>query len=64
MGRIKIQSIVESLDYDMRRALEAAVEEVPPDTNVDRGELYRAFRRAVGRTCNTWVTDPDHHVQV
>jgi hypothetical protein len=26
--------------------------------------LFRAFRRAVGRKCNTWEQVPDHYVRV
>lgn len=64
MARIKIQSVIESLDYDMKRALETAVEEELPNANVDRNSLYRAFCRAVGRKCSTWVRVPDSYVEV
>lgn len=63
MARIKIQSIIENLDYDMKRSLEAAVNEVMPNANVDRNELYRAFKRAIGRKCSIWVNVPDQHVE-
>ena len=63
MARIKIQSIVEKLDYDLKRALEDAIDEVLPNSHIDRNELYRAFERAVGRKCSTWVTVPDHYVE-
>ena len=36
MARVKIQSIIEHLDYDMKRALENAVENALPDADVDR----------------------------
>ena len=63
MARVKIQSIVEHLDYDMKRALEDAVAHVLPDADVDRSEIYREFRRSVGRKCSTWVNVPDGDVQ-
>ena len=63
MARIKIESVIERLDSEMKRALEAAVEEVLPNVTVDRGDLYRAFKRAVARKCSTWVTVPDHYVE-
>jgi hypothetical protein len=47
----------------MKRALEAAVDEVLPDAKIDRNELYRAFRRAVGRKCSTWETVSDSDVE-
>ena len=63
MARIKIESIIDRLDTDMKRALEAAVEEVLPNATVDRGDLFRAFKRAVSRKCSTWVTVPDQYVE-
>lgn len=63
MARIKIESIIERLDTEMKRALEAAVEEVLPNTTVDRGDLFRAFKRAIARKCSTWVTVPDQYVE-
>lgn len=64
MVRINIESVVEGLDYDLKRALEAAVKEAIPGAEVNRNTLFRAFRRAVGRKCSTWVTVPDSCVRV
>ena len=64
MAQVKIQSIIEHLDYDMKRALEEAVSRVSPDSDIDRNELYREFRRSVGRKCSTWVSVADHDVEI
>ena len=65
MARIRIEHIVDHLDSDMRNALEAAVQEVLPDAgSFDRYELFRAFRRAVGRKCNTWESISDSDVEM
>ena len=58
MVKINIQSIMEGLDHDMKRALEEAVEEVYPDLYVDKDKLYKAFRRAIRRKFSTWVNVP------
>jgi hypothetical protein len=63
MARVKIQSIVEYLDHDMKRALEDAVSRVLPEAAVDRSELYREFRRTVSGRGSTWVNVPDHDVE-
>lgn len=63
MARIKIQDIVEDKRTEFRRALEAAVEEAIPGAEFDTSELYRAFRRAIGRKCSTWERVPDHYVE-
>ncbi len=62
MARVQVENIVDHLSSEMRRALEDAVSEVVPGANVDAYELFRAFRRAVGRKCNTWESVPDHYV--
>lgn len=63
MARVKIQSIIEHLDYDMKRALEGAVSRVLPNAEINRYELYREFRRAVGRKYSNWVDVPDDDVE-
>lgn len=63
MARVKIGEIVEHLDHDLRNALAAAVNEVLPSAQVDAYTLFRAFKRAVGRKCNTWEQVPDHFVE-
>lgn len=64
MARVKIEDIIEDLSSEMKRALEDAVERVLPDSRFDRNHLYREFKRAVGRKCNTWERVPDSHVDV
>lgn len=63
MAQVNIEEIVDYLSTDMRRALEAAVQEVAPRAQFDAHELFRAFRRAVGRKCSTWEQVPDNYVQ-
>ncbi len=63
MARVKIEDIVDHLSTEMRRALDSAIREVAPDSEIDRYALYRAFRRGVSRTCSTWENVPDHYVE-
>jgi len=63
MARVRTEHIVEHLSSQMRRALGAAVLEVIPDAEFDEYELFRAFRRAVGRKCSTWEQVPDQDVE-
>jgi len=62
MARVKMEKIVEHLRTEVKRALEDAVKEVLPSARVDSDDLYRAFRRAIGRKCNTWERVPDSNV--
>jgi len=65
MARIKIQNIIERMDYDMRRALRDAVERTLPEMEyLDDRELFRNFVRAVGRKCSTWERVSDSYVEI
>jgi len=63
MARIKIEAVIDRLDSNIRRALENAVKEVLPNANFDSYELFRAFKRAIGRKCNIWERIPDNYVE-
>ncbi len=65
MARIKVQEVIDHMASQFRSALEAAVNEaVDDDGSFDRYELYRAFRRAVGRKCSTWERVPDRYIDM
>lgn len=63
MAQVNIEEIVDHLSSEIRRALGDAVQEVLPNAQIDAHDLFRAFRRAVGRKCNTWEEVPDQYVQ-
>ena len=63
MAKINIEEIISTLDSEMRRALEDTVKTVVRDSNFDTYELFREFRRNVGRKCATWETVPDQYVE-
>jgi hypothetical protein len=63
MARVRIEGVIEHVDYDLRRALVDAVNEVIPNAQFDDYALFRAFVRAVGRKCNTWESVPDHLIE-
>jgi hypothetical protein len=61
MARVRIESILDHLSSDLRRALEDALSRVGAD-RVDARQLYREFVRAADRKCNTWESVPDSSV--
>lgn len=63
MAQVQIEEIIDHLSGEIRRALEAAVEDVDSDIEIDSHDLFRAFKRAVGRKCSTWETVPDSYVR-
>jgi len=62
MARVRIEEVVDHLRTEMRRALEAAIQDVAPDAEIDPHALFRAFKRQVGRKCSTWERVPDQLV--
>ncbi|MEE8253606.1 MAG: hypothetical protein V3R17_06700 [Hyphomicrobium sp.] len=63
MASVNIEQIIDHLDSDIRHALEDTVRSVIPDAQFDQYELFREFRRAVGRRCMTWENVPDGYVR-
>lgn len=63
MARVKIEEIVDHLGSEFGRAFEDTVKKVFPEASFDRNQLFREFRRNVGRRCNTWETVPDQLVE-
>jgi len=63
MARVKIEEVVDHLSSEIRKALTTAVNNVIPDAEFDERQLFREFRRAVGRKCNTWERVPDQYVE-
>ena len=63
MARVRIENIIDHLDYNIRRALKDAVDEVLPGVRCDERELFRAFKRALYRRCSTWERVPDMYVE-
>ena len=64
MAQVMPEEIVDHLSSEIRRALEDAVNEAVQHTGFDAYELFQAFRRAVGRKCNTWENVPDSYVDI
>jgi len=63
MAKIKVEEIVDDLSSEFRRALADAVREVMPGIQCDEYQLFRAFKRAVGRKCSIWETVKNSHVE-
>lgn len=63
MARVKIESVLDHLDRDLRRALEATLREHFPNQNFDSRSVYRTFKRQAYRKCSTWENVPDNCVE-
>lgn len=63
MARVKIEEVIDHLDTDIRRALKDTVDKCCPGNTADAHNLFREFKKAVSRKCNTWENVPDNYVE-
>lgn len=64
MAQIKINVIVEWVDYKLKSALEEAVANTLPGVQIDRETLWKEFVKVVNRKCSVWAKVPDTYVKV
>ncbi|MFA5044922.1 MAG: hypothetical protein WC542_03210 [Paludibacter sp.] len=63
MAQVKIEEIINHLDYKIRKSLEATLEEHFPNQNFDTRSVFRTFKRQISRKCDTWEDVPDDLVE-
>lgn len=63
MAKIQIENIVDHLDSEFRKALEATLKEHFPNENFDTRAIFRTFKQQVYRKCSVWEDVPDRYVK-
>ena len=63
MPKIKVNAVIERLDYKLRSALEEAVSNAIPDAVFNTDELWLEFVRTVNKKCSIWAPVPDSYIQ-
>ncbi|PMD83726.1 hypothetical protein BWI97_27075 [Siphonobacter sp. BAB-5405] len=59
MAEIKIEEVIDYLDYDMKYALEQTMKKHFPNATFSKEEVFKTFKAEVYRKCNTWEKIPD-----
>ena len=62
MARIRPNDIFDHFNPQLRAALDAAVDKTLPDVEVDKRQLYLAFRRALSAKLKPWESVPSSAV--
>jgi len=62
MAYVDIEGIIDHLDSDIKRVLEDALKNYGIKEPIDRNQLFREFKRSVGRKCSNQEHVPDHLV--
>lgn len=63
MARIKVEDVVDHLDSEFRKALEATLQQYFPDQQFESREVFRTFKKMVYMKCNAWENVPDDLVE-
>ena len=63
MAKIKIEDVIDHLDSEIIKALEATINEHFPGQSFDNRAVYRTFKRMVYQKCNVWEEVPDNFVE-
>ena len=63
MAQIKLNVVIERLDYKLKTALEEAVINAIPGAEFDKDKLWLEFVRAVNKKCSIWAPVPDSYVK-
>ena len=58
MARIRPNDIFDHLNPQLRAAFDEAVDKTLPDVEVDKRQLYLAFRRALSTKLKPWESVP------
>jgi hypothetical protein len=56
MAKIRIEKVLDKLDFELSRAMEAAIKKnIPNDVQFDRSKVYRDFVNQSFLKCSSWV---------
>lgn len=64
MTRVNIEETVDHLSTELRAALRETLKKHFPNQSFDEREVFRTFKKMVGRKCSTWEFVPDAFVNV
>jgi hypothetical protein len=63
MALVKIEDVIDHLDSEIRKALDATLRQHFPGQSFDSRAVYRTFKRMVYRKCSVWEEVPDSIVE-
>ena len=63
MAKVKIEDVIDHLDTEIRNALAETIKDHFPNQSFDERDVFRTFKRMVGRKCSTWESVPDQYVE-
>ena len=63
MAKVNIEEVIDHLDNEIRRALAETIKQHFPNINFNERDVFRTFKRMVGRRCSTWENIPDQFIE-
>lgn len=63
MAKINIQEIIDHMENDMRKSLDATMREHFPDQDFNSRAVYKSFLKQVNKRCRIWETIPNKYIK-
>lgn len=63
MAKVKIEEVVDHLDLEFRKALQATLREHFPDQAFNARAVFKTFKKEVYKKCNDWESIPNKFIR-
>lgn len=63
MAKVKIEELIDHLDRELRKALQATLREHFPDQDYTVRSVFKTFQTEVGKKCNVWEEVPNKFIK-
>jgi len=63
MAKINLESLMDQLEDEFRKALQLTVKEHFPDQDFNARAIYKTFRKEVYKKCDDWEDIPNKYIR-
>lgn len=63
MAKLNIEELINHLDLEFRKALEATLREHFPDAEYNSRNVFKTFQKEIGKKCNAWENVPNKFIR-
>lgn len=63
MAKLNIEEVIDHLEDEMRKALQATLREHFPDLDFNSRAVFKTFKKQVEKKCNAWESIPNKFIR-
>jgi len=63
MAKLNIEGVIDHLESEFRKALQATLREHFPDHDANSRAVYKTFKQQVYKKCNDWESIPNKYIK-